>query len=89
MGHNTAVDLAENTGLEQGITIHLRNNHYPPVPYSMVPVCIAAVIAYNNGYRDGTIQLPEGVTYKGKDIAPAWDIINQHHLDAWIDGDDE
>jgi hypothetical protein len=28
--------------------------------------------------------MPEGVFYKGKTTAPAWAIIEQHHLDAWL-----
>jgi hypothetical protein len=35
------------------------------------------------------IEMPEGVLYKGKTTAPAWAIIEQHHLDAWLPQDEE
>ncbi len=34
------------------------------------------------------IEMPEGITYKGKTHAPAWAIIEQHHLDAWLPQDE-
>ncbi len=33
---------------------------------------------------DREIKMPEGVSYKGLDTAPAWAIIEQHHLEAWL-----
>jgi (2Fe-2S) ferredoxin len=35
------------------------------------------------------IAMPEGVFYKGMSHAPAWAIIEQHHLDFWLPQDDE
>ena len=35
------------------------------------------------------IEMPEGVFYKGKTTAPAWAIIQQHHLDFWLPQDEE
>ena len=35
------------------------------------------------------IEMPAGVSYKGKTHAPAWAIIEQHHLDAWLPQDDD
>lgn len=75
--------------LEQAITIQLRSNHYPPVPYSMVPICIEAIYAHNAGDHFKQIQLPEGVLWRGQETAPASAIIDSHHLDAWCDSDDE
>ena len=83
MGYNTAVDLAE-LDLEGGIALHLQNNHYPPVPVSMVPVCIEAIDAYWNGDVDKRITLPEGVTWRNQTEAPAWSIIDAHHLFVWL-----
>lgn len=90
MGTNFAHDLAnEDFGLslEQAISIHLTANHYPPVPVSMVTVCIDAIDAYNEGDFNREIELPEGVSYKDKTTAPAWAIIEQHHLSEWLDED--
>ena len=90
MGHNTAMDLAENLdiSLEQAIGYHLQGNHYPPVPLSMVQPCIEALDAARDMDAMRQIEMPEGITYKGKTTAPAWAIIEQHHLDAWLPQDE-
>jgi hypothetical protein len=93
MGNNLAYDLAESDlSLEQSITIQLRNNHYPPVPYEMVPVCIEAINAYNNGDYDQEIKLPMindfQVTFRGRDTSPANEIVFQHHLGNWVSDND-
>jgi hypothetical protein len=51
----------------------------------MVAPCVEAIDAVNDaGLWDLEIPMPEGITYKGLTTAPAWAIIEQHHLDAWI-----
>jgi (2Fe-2S) ferredoxin len=35
------------------------------------------------------IAMPDGVFYKGMSHAPAYAIIEQHHLDFWLPQDDE
>ena len=91
MGHNTALDLAENIdiSLEQAIGYHLQGNHYPPVPLSMVQPCIEAIDAYHDFQPMREIDMPEGVFYKGRTTAPAYAIIEQHHLDAWLPQDED
>jgi hypothetical protein len=84
MGFNTALDLATEFDLERSIGYHLQGNHYPPVPLSMVQPCIDAIDAYYEDDFDKEIEMPEGVFYKGRTTAPAWAIIEQHHLDAWL-----
>ena len=87
MGSNFAYDLAEDElglGLEKSILIHLRSNHYPPAPKSMVQPCIEAIDAYHDEDYNREIPMPEGITYKGMNTAPAHAIIEQHHLDAWL-----
>ena len=87
MGSNFANDLAlaDNLDIETQIGIHLSANHYPPVPATMVQPCVEAIDAVNDaGLWDLEIPMPEGVTYKGLTYAPAWAIIEQHHLDSWI-----
>ena len=90
MGSVTAIGLAESElDLEKQLAYHLQGNHYPPVPLSMIAPCIEAIdAAYDEDY-DREIEMPEGVFYKGKTTAPAWAIIEQHHLDAWLPQDDE
>ncbi len=84
MGYNTALDLAESFDLDQAILIHLQNNHYPPVPASMVEPCIDAIDAYYEGDYDKLIKLPEGVSWRGQTSSPASAIIEAHHLQAWL-----
>jgi hypothetical protein len=87
MGSNFANDLAlaDNLDIESQIGIHLSANHYPPVPSIMIDPCVQAIDAVNDaGLWDLEIPLPEGVSWKGLTTAPAYAIIEQHHLDAWI-----
>jgi hypothetical protein len=87
MGHNFATDLAEmDLGLTmaESIRIHLQGNHYPPVPSSMVQPCLDAIEAYCDEDYNKLIEMPEGVSYRGSNYAPASAIIEAHHLDAWL-----
>lgn len=78
-------DLGIHLDLEQQIGIHLSSNHYPPVPSIMVQPCVEAIDAVNDaGLWELEIPLPEGVSWKGSNTAPAYAIIESHHLDAWI-----
>jgi hypothetical protein len=84
MGYTTALDLSNEFDLEVALGYHLQGNHYPPVPLSMVAPCIEAIDAYWDEDFDRPIKMPEGVSYKGQHWAPAWAIVDQHHLDAWL-----
>jgi len=88
MGSNFATELADNElfdlDLETQLKIHLQANHYPPVPSSMVKPCIEAIDAFYDEDYDREIPMPVGMTYKLKKTAPAWAIVEQHHLDAWL-----
>ena len=89
MGYNTALGIAETEiTIEQQLAWHLQGNHYPPVPLSMVQPCIEAINAYWNDDFDAQIEMPDGVSYKGQTTAPAWAIIEQHHLNAWCESDE-
>lgn len=92
MGSNFATELASGVvpslTLEDQITMHLRSNHYPPAPLSMVQPCIEAIDAYWEG--DGSSQIDlNGNIWRGQSTAPAWAIIEGHHLDAWVSDYDE
>jgi hypothetical protein len=91
MGKLFADDLSElGLGMSESIRIHLAHNHYPPVPQVMVQVCIKAIDSYNaNLNGDELIELPEGILWRGNRSAPAWAIIESHHLDSWCDSDSE
>lgn len=87
MGSNLAHDLATDNllSLENSIAIQLRANHYPPVPLSMVQPCIEAIQAWNEEYNsDKLIKLPDGVLWREQNSAPAWAIIEGHHLEQWL-----
>ena len=89
MGRLQAEAMAEamaeaNLSLEAQLEWHLTSNHYPPVPNSMIPVCIEAIDNANEGEWDKLVSLPEGVGYKGLTVAPTHAIVEQHHLDNWI-----
>lgn len=88
MGSTQAREMAGMMSLEDGIAWHLRSNHYPPIPLSMVKPCIEAIDAYWEDDLDREIEMPEGVYYRGETTAPARAIIVQHHLDAWCEEDD-
>ena len=75
--------------MHSAIAMHLRGNHYPPVPLSMVQPCIDAIDAYWEDSQDRLIELPEGVSWRGETSAPAWALIESHHLDAWCQDDYE
>ena len=85
MADGTLEDLGISLSLEDQITIQLRSNHYPPVPHSMVQPCIEAILACNEDESDRQIELPEGVLWRGQTTAPAYAIVEGHHLEAWVD----
>jgi hypothetical protein len=94
MGSLQAAEMAEMLEIDSAIAWHLQSNHFPPVPVSMVEVCIKAIRLVNEDVGNfvgwhTTIPLPKGVTYLGETVAPAWAIIEQHHLDPWITLDEE
>jgi hypothetical protein len=89
MGNNTARDLAENVvDIRQSIAIQLRSNHYPPVPLSMVEPCVKAIYAVSDGETHKQIDLPKGIFWRGYPTAPAYAIVEGHHLGAWCSYDD-
>ena len=89
MGSMHAMEYAGMEDRGFAIRIHLQSNHYPPVPSSMVEPCIKAIDIANSGQSWGTmVELPEPIKWKGVSQAPAYAIIEAHHLDAWLEGED-
>ena len=90
MGLNFATELAtmDTMPIEAQINTHLQYNFYPPVPSSMVQPCIDAINAYWNEDIYAEIEMPQGVSYRGSNYAPAHAIVEQHRLDPWLDTDD-
>ena len=100
MGSLQAAEMAEMMDIRSGMAWHLQSNHYPPVPATMIDACLEAIDAGLDEDWDREIQLPtDGVhkdtgkpfqiTWRGQDTAPAWAIIEGHHLQAWLELDEE
>jgi hypothetical protein len=94
MGSITAIGLADTTlDLETQLLYHLKGNHYPPVPAEMVKPCIEAIDAFYDNDFDRWIEMPMvgdfQILYKGMSHAPARAIVEQHHLEWFIDPVDE
>jgi hypothetical protein len=90
MGSVTALGIKDAVlDLETQILYHLKGNHYPPVPAEMVEPCIEAIDAYYDEDYDRMIDMPKvgdfQILYKGSTTAPAWAIVEQHHLDVFIE----
>lgn len=81
--------MAEILDIDSALAWHLQSNHYPPVPSTMIEPCKNAIDACLEGDWMRLIPLPAGVSFRGSSMAPAADIVEQHHLDAWVELDEE
>lgn len=88
MGSLQAQEMAELMDTRSAIAWHLRSNHYPPVPLSMVDPCLDAIEACLDEDYDRLINL-NGNLWRGNDSAPAYAIVEGHHLQTWIELDEE
>ena len=77
--------LLEGTDQDTALKLHLQNNHYPPIPLSMVPVCKKALENAKRGDWESLIELPEPITFRGEKSAPTYEIIDAHHLDVFLE----
>ena len=94
MGSVTAIGLADSVlDLETQILYHLKGNHYPPVPAEMVTPCIEAIDAFYDEDFNRMIDMPMvgdfQILYKNSTQAPAWAIVEQHHLEWFINPEEE
>lgn len=85
MGSKISKELAQDvseelTNLEAALTYHFRSNHYPPLPYSLIPVAIQIV----KGEVTDEVELPEGITWKGQKSAPVSECIKAWHLSEFL-----
>ena len=98
MGALQAQEMASLLDSRSAMAWHLQSNHYPPVPATMIDPCLEAIEAGLEEDWDRLIQLPfDGVdrngepfqiTWRGQDKAPAWAIIEGHHLEPWLELDE-
>jgi hypothetical protein len=94
MGSVTTLGIIDSVlDLETQLLYHLRGNHYPPVPAEMVQPCIEAIDAFYDEDYGRMIDMPMvgdfQILYRGETQAPARAIVEQHHLDIFIDPADE
>ena len=85
LGAESMKEVADDMGisLRQQLSWHLTGNHYPPVPTSMIEPCIQAIEAVRENDFEREIVLPEGVSWRGREAAPAHAIVSAHHLETW------
>lgn len=90
LGAESMKEVADDMGisLRQQLSWHLTGNHYPPVPTSMIEPCIQAIEAVRENDFEREIALPEGVSWRGREAAPAHAIVSAHHLETWCDNED-
>ena len=94
MGSVTTLGIIDSVlDLETQLLYHLRGNHYPPVPAEMVQPCIEAIDAFYDEDYGRMIDMPMvgdfQILYRGETQAPARAIVEQHHLETFIDPVDE
>jgi hypothetical protein len=89
MGRMSLEGMLEVADYDTALRWHLTNNHYPPVPLSMLEACKSAIEACNDDDSQREIELPGGVSWRGRESAPAWAIIEGHHLESFIASDDD
>lgn len=76
-------EVLEVTDFDTALDFHLRVRHYPPVGM-MFGACKRAIKYCDRDDFYHNVRLPEGVTYKGKKLAPALKIVLSHHLQPFL-----
>lgn len=89
MGRLQASEMARLVDLDTALSWHLQSNHYPPIPLTMLEPCKAAIQACQEEDYQRLIDLPAGVLWKGQRQAPASAIVEGHHLDAFLETQEE
>lgn len=88
MGAQTARDLVEYADFDQGLIYHLRVNHFPSLPASLLDACKDAIEAFHDEDYGRLVTLPDVISYRGSQECPAHEIVKLAHLDAWVVQDD-
>lgn len=94
MGYATALGWHEavldgSVSFRAAIEYHLRYNHYPPLPASLVDAAVRVVAKAGRGEWDAKVRLPPGVSYRGSRLAPVRACVEAWHLDAFIEADED
>ena len=89
LGYKDMVDEGQ-MSLENALAIHLRSNHYPPIPTSMIRPCMRAIKKANRGEWDKRVRLPKGISHKiYGSFVPVHEVIREVHLETFLDLEEE
>ncbi len=83
MGRFALVGMLETADFEQALAWHLSSNHFPPIS-EVFDSAVEAIEAGHDEDWDRDIALPDGVTWRDQDYAPAWACIEGWHLDGFL-----
>lgn len=78
------------SALDAAVTRHLERHLLPPVPRSMTPACVKALVLVGEGDADALVALPEDVSYADQmgsptaAMAPAAEVVRQHSLSGFL-----
>lgn len=94
MGTANALGMAEKVAdgsisLWGALEYHLTFNHFPPVPLTLVSVCQRIIEGQGTWGYDDTISLPEDVRWRGESQAPIQAVIEEFHLDPFLEHSEE
>jgi hypothetical protein len=86
MGAKLAQEIAESPlTLEEKLSWHLRGNLYPPMPDSMIPVCMEAInLAENGEDLHKILTMPENIKRAGSSEITAKQLIISTKLHWYI-----
>lgn len=87
MGAVTALALQDEElglSLEAQLSLHFQINFVPSIPQEMIPTAVEALDLINDGYGINPINLPDGVTFRGRTYATGYEIAEAYRLGMWI-----
>lgn len=89
MGLTQALGMAEGVAegsipLRAALHYHLTVNHFPPIGEVLDTALEVVENLSDGGSLDDEVELPEGMTYRGRSHAPAWACVEAWHLDPFI-----
>jgi hypothetical protein len=87
MGALSAIALQDEElelSLESQISLHFQTNCYPPIPQYMVDTAVMALDLVNEGDGVHKVYLPEGVSFRGREYATGWEIVESYRLGMWV-----
>lgn len=85
MGYQSARDMREQTKIDVAVVWHLTGNHYPPLPAALAGACLRAIENATDGEWSEPVELPDGMTWRGKSIMTTAEIVEACNLAAFID----